>query len=536
VNDTSGDDTIDVLAAAATAMPWPVDDLADRLLDYARRAVPDAEVRVQSSATPPPDVSVVFADARFLVARRAEGDPPLSHQERRVLVALASMATASRHTAQRLGRLRRWALTDDLTGLWGHAFFLEMLQSSPQWRDPGELIGVLYLDLDRFKEVNDSLGHVDADQVLRTLGSRLAEVAGTDESDDLAETGEVVVGRLGGDEFGMIVRSVSGQEDLDALVDRVREVVSAPVPVADQLVRVGVSVGTALSEHRDDDPEQLLRAADRDLRRAKSDHQDRARRTRWYDQRDVLRDLLDREGVGVAFQPLVEVESGTVLGYEALLRARHLEVGPMSPLLAVDSASRLRLLDELTEAVLGQAVDCAGKVAEETGSEVVLSVNLEHEQLRSGSRLIEELPERVRDRGVRLVLELSERSVGRWTGERDLAARTLRDQGVELAVDDFGAGYATFAMLNSWRWHWVKIDRGLVSGRDDEQSRRLLGHLCRMLGDMGTTTVAEGVETEQQLDLVADLGVGIAQGRYLAAPLLAPDVLEHVRRHGMRLG
>lgn len=521
--------TIDLLAAAATAMPWPAEQIEERLVEHAAAVCGGARVTVEPVPAPPPDLSVLFSgvhgDARYLVAHRPVGTTALTDQQRRVVVALASMATASRHAAVREGRLRRRARTDDLTGLWGHAFFLEMLATLSISRDHTEHLGVLYLDLDHFKQVNESLGHVDADEVLRTIGTRLAA---------LADDG-LVAGRLGGDEFGVVARGVTDAAHLEQIAERVREVVAEPVPVAEMLVRVGVSVGSVLSTTPQDDPERLLRAADQALRRAKRARDAESGNPQWYDERTVLRDVLDHQGVGVAYQPIVDLGSGQVHGYEALVRAHHLDVGRLPPLVLVDSASRLRLLDELTGTVLDQALGTLAQVADRAAAEVVLSVNVEHEQLRRGSALLEGLPDRLRGTGVRLVLELSERSVGRWTAEKDLAARTLAAGGVGLAVDDFGAGYATFAMLSSWPWEWVKIDRALVSGHDDEQGRRLLGHIARMLGDLDAVAVAEGVESAEQLELVRGLGVDLAQGRHLCPPVPAEQVLETVAAHGLRL-
>lgn len=514
---------IDVLTSAATDMPWPEKEIDSRLCDWALQCVP-ADISIAIVPAPPPDLSVVFADTRYLVARRAFGATPFTAQDRQLLVALATMATTSRHHARREARLRRQAVTDDLTGLWSHAFFRELFERASVERDHDEQLAVLFLDLDRFKQINENLGHLDADDVLREVGARLA--GGLPEG--------AILARMGGDEFAAVVRGVRGPDHVETIMKNVRSAVSAPMSVRDRMITVDVSVGSALSRFETDDPDLLLREAEHEMRRTKRSRPD-ARPPRWYDERTVLSELLDQRQIEVAFQPIVDLSTHEVHGYEALVRASHDQVGPVSPLLLVGSATRLRLLDELTELVVEQSIATVGEVAARTGKEIALSVNIEFEQLRQASRLLESLPGRLEGTGVRLVLEVSERHVARWTGAQDLAAHELKAAGIGLAVDDFGAGYSTFALLNSWTWSWIKIDQALVSGRDDDQGRKLLGHVATMLGDLDVTSVAEGVETAEQLAHVLSLGVHLAQGLYLGPPVASEVLLATVAEHGLSI-
>ena len=511
---------IGVLVDAATAMPWPEESIDERLVAWAARAV-RAEVSVERAHVAPPALSVLVGDDRFVVARRGPAEPPFDDLDRRMLLALGAMATTSGRYAHREARLRRRALTDDLTGLWSHGIFPDLLATTSRRRDADEELGVLFLDLDRFKQINEDLGHLDADAVLKEVGSRLLAALPAD----------AVVGRVGGDEFACVVRRVPA-DDLPALVRRLREAVSQPIPVGHRLLSVDVSIGAIGSSDPQDDPDQLLRAAEVAMRTTKRGH-DGAPPPRWYDERTVVRDLLDQGRVRVALQPLVLLGNGRVVGYEALVRADHGDLGPLSPLLLVGSASRLRLLDELTEVVAAQAAATVAQIAEDTATPQWLCLNVEFEQLVPGSGLVPALRDAVAGTDVRLVLEISEREVGRWTSSHDAAARELDEAGIGLAVDDFGGGHATFALLHSWPWRWVKIDQALVSTHEDAASRVLLGHVVTMLRDLGLTAVAEGVESVEQQDLLRSWGVQLAQGTLFAAPgapeavRLAADAVGH---------
>ncbi|GAA5145180.1 hypothetical protein GCM10023340_14060 [Nocardioides marinquilinus] len=508
---------VDVLAEAAIEMPWPEAEIEPWLLSFARRVMA-CEVRIGSAPAPPPDVSLLFADQRFLVATRPDGGPPFDEADTRLLAALTAMATASRHAARRDERLRRQAVTDDLTGLWHHNYFRELLEATVEGR-VGETIGVLFLDVDGMKRLNEHLGHLDADEVLRVLGSRLR-------SDVLPEGS--FAARMGGDEFAVVLRHLDGDDGaahLERIVADLHAALGAGVAVGDTLVTVDVSIGAALSTAGDDDPDLLLREAERQMRERKRSRRPDALPPRWYDDRTVLRDMLDQGRVEVAYQPIVELASGRVDGWEALVRGRHLDFGPVSPMMLVGAASKLRMLDELTEAVLDQSLEAMRTVTARLGRPAALSVNIEFEQLRLDSRLLRSLPERIAGTDVRLVLEISERHVSRWSPAQRMVAGELAEAGIGLAVDDFGTGYSALSLLTSWEWHWIKIDRALVADLGTRQGRTVLGHVARMLADLGHTAVAEGVETESELTALRDLGLALGQGTHFAAPTSADAVL-----------
>jgi diguanylate cyclase (GGDEF)-like protein len=509
---------IDVLADAAIEMPWPEDAIEQLLVEWCSHAV-DATISVEIVPAPPPDASFVFGDGRYLVARRPFGSAIFSSLDHRVLTALATMATASKHAARRDEHLRRRALTDDLTGLWQHGFFRELVEDVMIERH-SEYLGVLFLDIDRFKELNEQFGHLEADEVLREVGARLRYGPFPEGS---------IAARMGGDE-----RKVEGQEHLDGIVEELTRLLRAPIPVGDLMLSIDVSIGAQLSISAADDPELLLRSAERRMRDNKRSRPGQ-RPPRWYDESTLLREMLDEGRVRVAFQPIVDLRSGAIHGYEALVRGQHLEVGQVSPLLLVGSASKLRMLDELTEVVLDSALATMRAVERLASAPVALSINLEFEQLRSGSYLLETLPQRLEGTDVHLVLEISERHVARWTPSQRILATELADAGIGFAVDDFGVGYSALGLLNSWPWEWVKLDRSLVAEGGGEAGRTLLGHVSHMLDDLSLTPVAEGIETAQELGYARSIGVGLGQGTLLAPPAPAADVLAAVTEHGLCL-
>jgi diguanylate cyclase (GGDEF)-like protein len=512
---------IDVLAEAAIAMPWPGDQIESRLLHWCRSSVL-GDISIQRLPAPPPDLTLVLFGGRFLVAKRSVADPPFTYRDEQMLVALVTMATTSHHAARREERLKRQAVTDDLTGLWHHGYFRELFEHAVETR-VGETMGVLFADVDRFKQVNDEIGHLEADDVLREIGHRMRQTLPED----------AIVARMGGDEFAALVRHLDDADHLERIVADLQEAVLAPMPVGDLMLSVGVSVGSALSVSGADDPEDLLREAERDMRRRKRSRRD-GPSLRWYDEREALREMMDQGLVDVAFQPVVRLSDGQIVGYEALVRARHEELGTVAPLLLVDAASRLRLLDEVSEVVVGGALTAMHEVVARARTKVTLSINVEFEQLRRESRLLESLPRRVADAGVRLVLEVAERQVGRWTDEQRLVADELRAAGIGLAVDDFGVGYTDLGLLTSYPWTWVKVDRSLFVGTG-ESDRTLLTHVARMLADLDLTVVAKGLETAEQAALARGLGIDLAQGTWLAPPQPAAAVQAALSRHGLRV-
>ncbi|WP_340539966.1 bifunctional diguanylate cyclase/phosphodiesterase [Nocardioides sp. GXZ039] len=515
---------IEVLAEAATGMPWPEDRIEQWLLGWARRAVP-GDVTIEAFPTPPPDVSMHFGEDRYLVARRGPDGPPFSRLDRRLLAALTTMATASRHAARRDARLRRQALTDDLTGLWTHGHFRTLLEETMATRTD-ENLAVLFLDVDGMKGLNETLGHLDADLVLKEIGVRL--------SSDVLPSGSFAA-RMGGDEFAAVARHLEDASHLDRLIADLHAAMREPLVIGEHVVQVEVSIGEALSLSPNDDTEALLRSAERQMRHRKRARTPEMLPPRWYDDRTVLRDMIDQGRVEVAYQPIVDLVAGEIRGYEALVRARQFGFGPVSPMMLIGAAAQLRMLDELTEVVLEHSLATMRSIVSRADQPLALGVNIEFEQLNEESRLLRSLPARMADTGVQLVLEVSERHVTRWSPSQRAIAAELAAGGVGLAVDDFGAGYSALGLLTSWDWEWVKIDRALIADTGGTAGRTVLGNITRMIGELEQTAVAEGIETSEEAARARDLGITLGQGTYFAPPAPAEAVLASFAALGLRM-
>jgi EAL domain-containing protein (putative c-di-GMP-specific phosphodiesterase class I) len=301
--------------------------------------------------------------------------------------------------------------------------------------------------------------------------------------------------------------------------------------VAGRLITVHVSVGVRISDSADDSVEDVMRIAEEHMREAKRAGRAAAGSR---DERDLVSSMLGEGATAVAFQPIVDARTGALWGCEALLRATDPELGDVSPLTLVSSAARQQTLDELTAKIGAEALDAMNALTQRVAGPLHLTVNLEFEQFRVDNPVFERLSRNLGERGVQLVLELSERSYGRWTSQHDLLAERLKEHGMGLAIDDFGAGYATFSLLNKWGWDLVKIDKSLITS-DDEQSRLLFTNVVRTMRELNLCTVAEGVETHEQLVAARRAGVGLLQGHLVSEPVTMDELLRRVGPDGTGL-
>ena len=512
---------IGVLSEAATSLPWPADE-NDRLVRrFAGRAIRSAEAEIGPEPGPTGTLSAPVDAVRYVVLRRTPGDRPFSGADQRLLDAVASMASVSRSVDLREAGLRLRSITDALTGLWNYPMFMELAEQAVRERADDEVLAMLFVDLDRFKQLNEEIGHFDADQVLREIAQRL--------QDGVPPT--AAVARFAGDEFALLLRGVD-RETLAHDVQGLVEAVTVPIAVAGRLLTVHVSVGVGLCESRSESVEEVMRVAEEHMREAKRVGREA---TASRSEKDLVDAVLGGDRTRVAFQPILDVRSGELWGVEALLRATDPELGEVSPLVLVSSAARQQALDVLTARVGTAAIEAMEALRAVVATPLVLTVNLEFEQFRIDNPVLDELARLLAEHGVELTLELSERSYGRWTSQHDLLAERLKARGIKLAIDDFGAGYATFGLLNQWGWDLVKIDKSLATARD-EQSVLLFTNVVRTLRELELTTVAEGIETPAQLEAARRAGVSLVQGHLVSEPVPMDVLLERVGPDGTGLG
>ena len=431
-------------------------------------------------------------------------------------------------------RIHFMAHHDALTGLPNRLLFEERLgQLLKGMRQEDGGAAVLCLDLDRFKDVNDSLGHPAGDQLLKEVAQRLLGcVRGGD-----------VVARLGGDEFAILQSSACQPEHAEALARRLVKALGAPYIVNATRVVIGTSVGIAITTGNGNDVNHLLKNADIALYKAKAngrgtyclfeaemDVQLQARRAMELD----LREAIGRHEMMVFYQPLFDLEADKVTGFEALLRWRHPLLGMVSPAQFIPIAEEIGLIATIGEWVLKQACHDAAKWPKD----LMVSVNLSPIQFRS-SNLVQAVRSSLDTAGLpprRLELEITESALLKDNDKVLAMLHELRNLGVEIALDDFGTGYSSLSYLRSFPFDKIKIDQSFVR----EMSRRpdclaivhSVTHLARQLG-MATT--AEGVETEEQLDQVRKAGCTQAQGYYFDRPKPALEIARWFTRPTQQL-
>lgn len=420
--------------------------------------------------------------------------------------------------------MHRAARRDELTGLLNRRAAREIAESLLARE---RRLTVLLFDLDRFKHVNDSLGHHAGDHLLQVIARRLANVVRDDED---------VVARLGGDEFVVLARRLRDEESVRTLCRRLTEAISAPVTVEGLEVSVGVSIGIAQAPDHGSDYGTLLQRADIAMYDAKH------RRAGWQTYRpglargdraelemdSDLRRATDNADLIVHYQPSVTVATGEVSRVEALVRWRHPARGLLLPGQFVPFAEATGAIKLVTREVLRQVLDqvAAWRLV---GRDVVVSVNVSAHDVNDPS-FADEVTAALSARGLpgsALVLELTETALLADPDAAEHALRRLAAIGVLVAVDDFGAGYASLRYLRRYPVSILKLDRSLVQGLTvDPTDAVLVRWTLEMAHSLGIICVAEGVEDGETLAALTDLGCDEAQGYYLQPPVPA-DALAH---------
>lgn len=249
----------------------------------------------------------------------------------------------------------------------------------------------------------------------------------------------------------------------------------------------------------------------------------------------VIRWLLDNGGVATAYQPIIDVRRNRVIGWEALLRAQHPEIGAISPVALVAAAHEHGLLDTLTRRVVEDAWHTIAMARDLVAEPLTIHLNLEPSQLGPDEALLQWLADIAWPDDVRVVAEVTERGADRWLPEHEAGASTLISGGLALAIDDCGAGSSRLGFLNSRHWDIVKLDRTLLAEGNTERIQVVLRHLVEMLAALGTVSLAEGIETIEQYSIVRALGINEAQGYLLGMPVPGPVMLSSLAKNGLEL-
>jgi diguanylate cyclase (GGDEF)-like protein/PAS domain S-box-containing protein len=427
------------------------------------------------------------------------------------------------------------ALHDGLTGLPNRSLMLDRLsQTIATARRNGNQLGVLLLDLDNFKLINDSLGHATGDEVLVRVAQRLQETV---------REGDTVA-RFGGDEFVIILGQVNDASNALEVAERILAVFSSPLEVAGRDLMMTPSIGIVVSRADEYDRHDLLRHADHAMYRAKAQGRagynlfDAAMHDAALQRLELehdLRQAVDRQEFQLVYQPIVALQTGTVLGLEALTRWRHPRRGLVSPAEFIPIAEDTGIITQLGAWVVHEACrQLAAWLAVPGISNVPhVSVNLSARQFRQPD-LVETIRSALAASGLparALVLELTESDVMADAGDAIARLQELRAIGVRLAIDDFGTGYSSLAQLHSLPVELLKIDRSFVSQLGTAtDSTPIVSATVLLARALDLTIVAEGVETPEQLAQLRGFGCEVAQGYLFSQPLPANAVPPILRR------
>ena len=415
------------------------------------------------------------------------------------------------------------AFHDSLTRLRNRAFFMERLTDAIERSraDPDHGCAVLFLDLDRFKVVNDSLGHLAGDTLLKEIARRLNGCMRP--QDTLA--------RIGGDEFAVLIEDARELEEASAIAERIIKSMRAPVRLGRQEVFPGCSIGIVQSSSRCDGPEALLRDADIAMYEAKraghgsyaifneAMHADAVVKL---ELQTDLRLALERSDFEVFYQPIIRLGSGQVSGFEALIRWHHPERGLISPVEFIDSAEEIGLIRRIDRWVREEACRQLKTWQAKPGrADLTMSINASATEFADPA-FVDELAEllaRLDLRPSTLQLEITEGIFLDPTASVIDAVEQVRRLGVRIALDDFGTGYSSLSYINRYPIDTIKIDRSFVSGMGANERTFAVVDLIVSLGrKLDVAIVAEGVETADQAESLAGIGCGFGQGYHFARP------------------
>ncbi|MGD9955357.1 MAG: putative bifunctional diguanylate cyclase/phosphodiesterase [Candidatus Nanopelagicales bacterium] len=519
-----------LLEAATQAPDWLTDEqIAQSLVQQAERTLRSttAALREEPPSSEEIGAPITLEDGsvRHLVVRAQSSGREFTEQDRNALETLTAVGTSAFQRRRLSDETTYLARHDALTGLHNRAVFADRLTAALEAQHPSGLLAVLYCDLDGFKGVNDRLGHRVGDDLLLLVAHRIL---------GCLRPGDVAA-RLGGDEFGVLLDDLTDESQAVLIAERLTAALEAPFDTAGQELLVQVSIGVAFSGLGPTTASDMINNADTAMYAAKArgkgtvarfEPSMRSAEIDRLELEDSLRHAVRDGLITVQFQPVVDLSSGLIDGFEALARWTHPTLGSIGPDRFIAAAERTGLIRQLGLQILERAHEGGRLIAERAGRPMALGVNLSPVQVTD-----ESLAQRVRelrdlDPQVPMVLELTE---GMLLGNDlpTVAALTqLKQGGVRLAIDDFGIGYSSVGYLHRLPVDVLKIDKMFVSELHDERSRALVAGVVAMAHAMNLSVIAEGVEDWDSADAVRDLGCDFAQGYLFSRPLPLADAAE----------
>jgi diguanylate cyclase (GGDEF)-like protein len=509
-------------------------DATQELLDHGTSCVlldlslPDAEgltalEHIRTAAPDTPIIVLARAVDEDLALRAVQGgaqDCLLKSEIHPVLLRRAVRLAIERKRSE--GQLAHQALHDPLTGLPNRALFLDRLSVAlDRSRRTGAAVAVLFLDVDKFKQVNDSLGHGAGDRLLIGIANRLRAMLRPMDT----------VARFGGDEFTLLFEDLSSEREVVLIAERISHAAAMPIKLDDREASVTASIGIAMVADPSIPPETVIREADAAMYRAKElgrsryelfDEASRQRASERLELETALQHAVERSELRVHYQPKVALnDESDVVGFEALVRWEHPERGLISPGEFIPLAEETGLVLAIGEYVLAEALRQVGRwrIAK---PDITISVNLSFRQLEDAGlvSMLSTALEKSRTDPKALCLEVTESAVNRNPDVAERMLRALKAAGVTLAIDDFGTGYSSLASLKELPLDTLKLHESFVDGLgSDPEERPIVGAVVDLAHALGLSVVAEGVETDTQLAQLRELGCDGAQGFLFGRPL-----------------
>lgn len=421
-------------------------------------------------------------------------------------------------------KMHHAAFHDNLTGLPNRALFTDTLSRAiTRSLDLSDFrFAVIFTDLDRFKIVNDSLGHDTGDELLISFGSRLEScIRDTD-----------LVARLGGDEFAILLYGIGGIEDAKRVADDIQESLTEPFEIDGHQFFTSVSMGIAYSDHGYVRPEEILRDADTAMYKAKAngkaryevfDKQMHTRAVQTLTLENELRRALERGDIKPYYQAVVALRTGKIVGFEALARWVHPERGLISPADFIPLAEENGLIGPVATAVMDQACKQLSVWKHRYQlPDLSVSANLSVAQFRK-TNLVESVSSAIHDARLSphsLKLEITETVIMEDSGTAIETIKTLKQLGVQISIDDFGTGYSSLSYLHKFPFDVIKIDRSFISRMTiDRESFGIIRTICALAIELGKEVIAEGVERKEHQKMLCDIGCQYGQGYLFSKPV-----------------
>ena len=518
-----------LLEAATHAPDWTDEEHIERsLLVQAERTLRQTTASFRDHPPAPPEIGAPIEvdgrPTRHLVVTPQVSGHRFDEDDRAALEALSAVGVSAFNRRRLADEMAYLARHDALTGLHNRAVFTARLAQALEQRAPRGQVAVLFIDLDGFKEVNDLLGHEAGDTLLVRVAERINLCL------RLGDT----AARLGGDEFGILLDDLTDEVQADLVAERLLEALSRTFDVAHRQVLVQASIGIAFSGTEPTDAEKLINSADTAMYAAKGRGKGRVERFRpemreaelaRLEIESALRVAVQADQVHVHFQPVVDLVTGNIDGFEALARWTHPTLGPVRPDVFVPAAERLGIIRPLGLQLLERAHDGGRRLARAAGRPLSIGVNLSVMQVTDPA-LVERVGELVDlDPAVRLVLELTEGILLGDDPSTIAALHGLRGAGARLAVDDFGVGYSSVGYLHRLPVDILKIDKVFVAELHDTRSRTLVEGVVAMARALDLTVISEGVEDWESAVALRDLRCELGQGHVFSRAVELPAAL-----------